>query len=134
MFFQFSYFVQELLKNSEYNQLPTAAKSKAPNICQALLDFSELCNLKLMQTASETSHRHFQLLVKIEWENGVQLVEGQDNNEVGKSEYLLKPILLVVQICRSVWRTYKNVCVYSCEQHTSRDFMWKSMTEIIFKY
>ena len=66
MFFQFSYFVQELLKNSEYNQLPTAAKSKAPNICQALLDFSELCNLKLMQTASETSHRHFQLLVKIE--------------------------------------------------------------------
>ena len=126
--------MQELLKNSEYNQLPTAAKSKAPNICQALLDFSELCTLKLMQTASETSHRHFQLLVKIEWENGVQLVEGQDNNEVGKSEYLLKPILLVVQICRSVWRTYKNVCVYSCEQHTSRDFMWKSMTEIIFKY
>ena len=126
--------MQELLKNSEYNQLPTAAKSKAPNICQALLEFSELCNLKLMQTASETSHRHFQLLVKIEWENGVQLVEGQDNNEVGKSEYLLKPILLVVQICRSVWRTYKNVCVYSCEQHTSRDFMWKSMTEIIFKY
>ena len=125
--------MQELLKNSEYNQLPTAAKSKAPNICQALLDFSELCNLKLMQTASETSHRHFQLLVKIEWENGVQLVEGQDNNEVGKSEYLLKPILLVVQICRSVWRTYKNVCVYSCEQHTSRDFMWKPMTEIIFK-
>ena len=126
--------MQELLKNSEYNQLPTAAKSKAPNICQAFLDFSELCNLKLMQTASETSHRHFQLLVKIEWENGVQLVEGQDNNEVGKSEYLLKPILLVVQICRSVWRPYKNVCVYSCEQHTSRDFMWKSMTEIIFKY
>ena len=52
--------------NSEYNQLPTAAKRKAPNICQALVDSSELRNLKLIQTASEVPHRHFQLLVKIQ--------------------------------------------------------------------
>ena len=39
-------------------------------------------------------HRHFQLLVKIQWENGVQLVEGHNNNKAGKFAYLLKSYIL----------------------------------------
>ena len=67
--------------DSEYNQSPTATKRKAPNICQALADSSKLCYLKLMWMVYDMAqvpsmpHRNFQLLVKIQLENGVQLVE-----------------------------------------------------------
>ena len=81
--------------DSEYNQLPTAVKTKAPNICQ--------------------------LLVR---ENGVRLVEGHDNNKGGKFTCLLKPYILNYfyfisggNLCRSVAQTYKNVCVYSRSSH-----------------
>ena len=39
-------------------------------------------------------HRHLQLLVKIQQENGVWLVEGLDNNKGGKFTYLLKSYIL----------------------------------------
>ena len=43
-------------------------------------------------------HRNFQLLVKIQRENQVRLVEGLDNNKVGKFTHLLKtyPKLLLL--------------------------------------
>ena len=53
-----------------------------------------------MWTSYETAkvpsmpHRHFQLLVKIQRENGVQLVEGHNNNKAGKFAYLLKSYIL----------------------------------------
>ena len=47
----------------------------------------------MVQTPS-MPHRHFQVLVKIQRENGVLLVEGHDNNEAGKFEYLLKSYIL----------------------------------------
>ena len=73
---------------------------KEPNIHQALVDSSELCCLKLMLTAYEMTqgpsmpHRHLQLLVKIQQENGVWLVEGLYNNKGGKFTYLLKSYIL----------------------------------------
>ena len=53
-----------------------------------------------MQTAYEMAqvpsipHRHLQLLARIGQENGVQLVEGHNNNKAGKFTYLLKSYIL----------------------------------------
>ena len=81
--------------------------------------------LKLMLVAHEMvqtpsmPHRHFQFLVKIQRENGVLLVEGHDNNEAGKFEYLLKSYILNyfyfisganLWICRTNLR--KCVCTF----------------------
>ena len=63
-------------------------------------------------------HRYFQLLVKIQRENGVQLVEAHKNNKAGKfkSFKIIYPKLLLfsgtnLQIC------WMNLYVYSRSSH-----------------
>ena len=60
-----------MIPNTTSSQLQLTTKRKAPNICQALDDSSELCYLKLIRTAYEMAqvqsmlHRWFHLSIKI---------------------------------------------------------------------
>ena len=104
--------------NCDGDDLPRPPPSKQPRIDQAIDDAAKQAYMKLMKTAYQLAvntmpFNDFKVLVKVQKENGVQLIEGKQNEKIAKDliyclAEVIKEKLAVILTTKKVFSTLSD--------------------------